>query len=420
MTTRSCLLAAASLLAPFAVLAGTTADASAPPTTCRGVAATIVSTDTSVKGTDGPDVIVAVGVDVDALGGDDLLCVDGASFVRGGPGNDVVENTGSGRSSMSVFLEEGDDVFLGGVAEEMVHTGDGKDTVATGRGDDTVDSGAPDEVNDDVLETGPGDDIVVYAAASMGPAGALDGGPGSDLFVAAGSWRSGAPPFADHARVLIDNSRGESTVGGAPHARWTGMEEFDLSSASTNPLTFRGSGADEVLEVAETPADVDLGPGDDRLTSWQLLNGTFDGGRGRDVLEVQAKRRAIVDLSGSTRISEDGVTVKAATVGFDDAVLDQVDIAVVRGTDGSNVVRVAGTRVRVGLGGGADKVRMWNMRAKGVASSRVVYGGAGPDTLYGSRGDDVLLGGGGRDDVRGSQGVDRCEGELVRGCELLP
>ena len=418
MTTRRSLLAAASLLAPFAVLTVPTADASAA-TTCRGVAATIVSSETTVEGTEGPDVIVTIGAyDVDALGGDDLVCVDGAAFVSGGPGNDVVENTGSGRSTMSVFLNEGDDVFLGGPTEEMVYTGDGKDTVATGRGDDTVESGEPDKVNDDVLETGPGDDIVVYAAASMGPEGALDGGPGSDLFAAAGSWKSGAPPFADHAPVLIDNSRGESTVGGAPHARWTGLERFDLSRASTNPLTFRGSGADEVLEVAQTPADVDLGPGDDRLTSWQLLNGTFDGDRGRDVLEVQVKRRAIVDLSGSTRISDDGVTVKAVTVGFDDAVLDHVDIAVVRGTDGSNVVRVAGTRVRVGLGGGADKVRMWNVRAKGVASSRVVYGGAGPDTLYGSRGNDVLLGGGGRDDVRGSQGVDRCEGELVRGCEL--
>jgi hypothetical protein len=130
------------------------------------------------------------------------------------------------------------------------------------------------------------------------------------------------------------------------------------------------------------------------------------------------KRRAIVDLAGSTRMTDDGVTVKVSTVGFDDAVLDHVDLATVRGTDGANVVRVAGRRVRVGLGAGADKVRLWNLRGRGgVASSLVVRGGSGPDVLYGSRGDDVLLGGAGRDDVRGSQGVDRCEGERLRGCE---
>jgi Ca2+-binding RTX toxin-like protein len=208
-----------------------------------------------VVGTEGPDVIVTVGAyDVDARGGDDLVCVDGAAYVWGGAGADVVQNTGSGRSSMTVFLDEGDDVFVGGPAGERVYTDAGQDTVASGSGNDTVLSGERDEVNGDVLELGPGDDIVSYAAASMGTRGALDGGPGSDLFVAVGSRDGGAAgPFADHVPVIVDNSRGESTVGGAPHARWTGLERFDLSRASTNPLTFRGSAADEVLEVSRAP-----------------------------------------------------------------------------------------------------------------------------------------------------------------------
>src|SRR5688572_23467942 len=57
---------------------------------CQGRTATITSDGGTVTGTEGDDVISTTGVvDIDALGGDDLICVTvGSAVVDGGSGSD--------------------------------------------------------------------------------------------------------------------------------------------------------------------------------------------------------------------------------------------------------------------------------------------------------------------------------------------
>ena len=72
--------------------------------TCRGEAATIVGTGSTLTGTEGRDVIVTgpAGV-VDALGGDDLICVTGS--VRTYDVLSVVAGAGNAVFSVSSFMD---------------------------------------------------------------------------------------------------------------------------------------------------------------------------------------------------------------------------------------------------------------------------------------------------------------------------
>ena len=94
--------------------------------TCLGKTATLVAgpQQHDVEGTVGPDVIVALtgGVHVDALGGDDTICVtDGR--VAAGDGNDAVLATTPARHSTYADLGPGDDSFVGGPGADTVDVG---------------------------------------------------------------------------------------------------------------------------------------------------------------------------------------------------------------------------------------------------------------------------------------------------------
>lgn len=85
------LLVLAVVVTSLTAVTGPASARTAPPT-CQGEAATMIgsSTLTTLVGTDGHDVIISNGSDVDARGGADAICVTGGStYVDGGEGRDT-------------------------------------------------------------------------------------------------------------------------------------------------------------------------------------------------------------------------------------------------------------------------------------------------------------------------------------------
>jgi Ca2+-binding RTX toxin-like protein len=401
---RTTTLTAAGLLG-LALLAPTTSAGAAAPT-CRGVSATIVGEPGSrVVGTEGADVIVTDGaMSVHALGGDDVICVNGETGfppaapvqVDAGPGNDAVDSTSS-VNAVFATLGTGTDAFVGG---------DEDDRVTLGHPDPV--SGAPDT---------------------------LDGGGGSDgLFLTTG-------PGA----AVIDNVVGSLTSDGQPRARWRGLEEFWLEhSTDQRPLRFVGSDADEVVvDRTSGPAQVqvDLGAGDDayRTSVPPLAGSRIGGGPGRDLLEVASEDADLALDLKRWRLEVAGpAPYPVSTVDLEDANLFAPGVllkgtpqrnrlgftacrAVVKGREGADTIRrtydaLLGTDLdceesaRIAAGPGNDVVT-------GTRGADVILGNDGNDALRGGNGTDKVFGGRGRDRADGGEGRDRCTAERERRCE---
>ena len=125
---------------------------------CNGLPATIVGApgQTAVRGTQGPDVIVALerGVRIDASGGDDTICAgDGDNIINGGAGDDWID---AGGGTNSVALGAGDNTAVAGAGDDTIIGGAGNDTVDAGDGDNLVSTGA----GNDVIVTGAGDERI--------------------------------------------------------------------------------------------------------------------------------------------------------------------------------------------------------------------------------------------------------------------
>ena len=156
--------------------------ASAVTPVCNGLAPTIVGQpgETAIRGTQGPDVIVALepGVRVDGRGGDDTICTGaGDNIINGGAGNDWINggdgaNTidgGSGDNAMSAG--SGNDIILGGIGNDTVSAGDGDNLVSTGAGDDVIVAGSGNDRIDgakgyDTCDGGGGLNYVGHCEAS--------------------------------------------------------------------------------------------------------------------------------------------------------------------------------------------------------------------------------------------------------------
>ena len=114
--------------------------------TCRGAAATVVSTGRKkIKGTRGDDVIVGTGGKdkIRGRGGDDTICASGGNDrVNAGPGSDEVRGAG------------GRDKLKGGGGEDKLKGGGGNDRLNGGGGKDRL-NGGPGR---DRLKGGPGED----------------------------------------------------------------------------------------------------------------------------------------------------------------------------------------------------------------------------------------------------------------------
>jgi Ca2+-binding RTX toxin-like protein len=148
-----------------------TASASARPH-CAGKAATVTKHRGQIKGTAGPDVIVAgTGADrISAGGGRDLICSGG--------GADVV-NGGNGRDR--ILAGAGDDTIIGGPGGEVAVGGSGADRIFGGQQDDRLIGSSGDDllVGDQGKDTMRGMSGNDWLRGDVGN-NAYDGGPGSD------------------------------------------------------------------------------------------------------------------------------------------------------------------------------------------------------------------------------------------------
>jgi Ca2+-binding RTX toxin-like protein len=341
--------------------------ARAAETTCQGRAVTITATGTgrAVTGTDGPDVISTVDfsdIQIDAKGGDDIVCAGRSSTIQGGPGADSFSGVPTTQLAFS-YAQSGVRIDLaagtavdGGETDTLT----GIRKVQGSRYDDTFvgtarrdvyDSGdyyvAPQEdvlVNGDSVDTGAGDDEVSIRL------GTVDLGSGDDHARGSGSTVAGG---AGDDEILLGSG---GTARGGPGRDWL-AGAFNPESAVIAPRAFVLTG----------------GPGNDRilpLVGWQPEGGpVVDGGGGRDVIDLRQNPAVKVDLAAGT-------------------------------------VRAGSGRSMIGSFEGVV----------GTRHADVIRGDSRRNLLEGGPGDDVLVGRGGRDTAVGGPGRDRCVAEVRRTC----
>ena len=406
--------------------AGPPTTASSATPTCQGRQATIVGVPGArLRGTEGADVIVTAGArGVQALGGDDLVCVTKMrklTAVRVGAGDDsVVVGTG-GYSRIEVSLGAGDDRFVGGSGRDSVDSvssalgGDaqnaGADVIRTRGGDDSVTVGTTSLPADaDRVDLGRGDDYVAVRTSGVAPGGALVGGPGDDSLGVDDTFEPGVLEIDTGARTI---ERDGAVVPG-----WRSFEEW-TASATEGAIRFTGTDAAEAFRgyAPDGGVDVVMGGGADRFEVYPDNPGTAFGGAGRDLLVVRSGE-VRVDLAAGT-VSGAGVP-RISVSGFNDAAVLGSD-AVLLGDDADNRL-VAGCGRIVGRGG--DDVLRQNTvlldrgeQPHECFDGHVALGGPGADVLVGSWGADRLVGGTGRDRADGSRGRDQCRAETLVSCE---
>lgn len=284
------------LVAPLLVLTLASSPASAA-TLCRGEPATVEGSGDLV-GTPARDVIVSTGdytAQVDALDGDDLLCVYGGARVDAGPGNDVVDTSVADGGSAYADLGVGNDTYIGGPGRDVVNGGSGVNRISTVGGDDEllVDTSATDDV-----DLGPGDD---YATIQPGgrPTGSLEFGTGYDTVDVRGRPTRSSTVKVDMPAGLLgvdgggySYGRAETVIASAGTVTILGYGEPERFAVSGCALTLRGAGGADVIDVrisevfnpiCSPKAKIYGGKGNDDLSDGPG-NDKLYGGQGRDVL----------------------------------------------------------------------------------------------------------------------------------------
>ena len=426
--------------------------ATAAAETCHGEAATIVGTGRPVRGTEGRDVIVlGTSHEVDALGGDDLICLSQdvdpyyTQEIDAGPGNDTVDAT---TASTDVFvvttLGPGADTFVGGAAHDWVHAGDAADPVQpgsdvdadrveTGSGDDEVHSGSSGGVDHDVIALGNGDDSLFLGTSQLAGDAAFDGGEGDDPL----RFRLGTE------EVTVDQATGTLTSA-AGTAALTSFASVTID-AGTGTVHYRGTpGADSLAVRTEGAPVLDLatGAGKDQVVLEPATIGagsTINTGAGHDKL-VAARRNGSLEL-------DLGFHDRFVVAGEDVADVDELEDALLMaprvtmvGSNADNALTFTGCTGTLSGGHGRDFLAkgfdyVFESYDFGCRTTTTMRGGpdrdhlmggygrdrlrgeGGNDRLDGTSGNDVLVGGGGRDRADAGPGRDRCVAEREKQCE---
>lgn len=421
---RSTTLFAAGLLG-LALLAPTTA-ATAAGETCHGEAATIVGTGQDLIGTEGRDVIVTGrSVVIDALGGNDLICVAGtlpasnSLTVDAGSGDDEVDTTTLAASYfVTTTLGAGTDTFAGGPARDTVYGGarteprtdTETDTITTGDGGDSVISGSIGTVNRDVVDTGAGNDSVDVPSSALGQGASITGGDRFDVL----RLTNDAPDLA------IDMTSGTFTTP-AGTASFTSFEHTIITTGAGR-LTYRGTPANDRVTVHPTAGapllDIGTAEGQDEIVvepATIAAGSRIDGGIGRNGL-VAANRTGTMSLD----LMQQELTIdgrQMTVTGIQDAFLLSTEVEMI-GDSRANNLSFAGCEGS--LRGRAGRDRMLNVYDSyfetytfDCAARTEMIGDAGDDVLQGGQGVDRLHGGDGKDTIDGRGGDDRIRGNAA-------
>lgn len=399
--------------------------------TCRGETATLVGVEGEpLVGTDGDDVIVSNGAsNIKALDGDDLICLTRNSFdLKAGFGDDVVD-VSADKHGADVDLGGGSDTFYGSGSQDHVNAGDGDDArrglpigtdvIDTGDQMDFVATGVEGLPNLDTVRLGDAKDIAEVRGAV--PA-LLDGGAGRDTLKLRNKQASA---------YIIDATTGTVTRDAIAMLPAASFAIWDVSELRWSSLDFQGSDRSDRLtaiklgwKVKDGPLTADLGDGRDTLEIRLGNTGPFNGGEGRDRIEIRNESNRdlggpfVANLRSDTYRFEGDAVV--AIPGFEDLYAYSFAGGFITGDAGRNRLQAAGCPIVIRGGAGNDYLDGSSSKqciTDGPARGATLYGGAGDDRMIGSGLADRLYGGPGRDTAFGSSGRDVCAAEVRTDCE---
>jgi len=214
------------------VIATQSTVAQAAAATCDRKTATIVSSASTIRGTNHRDVIVVTGTGthtINARGGNDIIC--------GSSGVDTI-NGGSGKDKIFGFA--GNDILNGGSGADTISGGDGDDVESGNSGNDTVTG----EADDDTLSGGTGADVLSGGAGAdvlSGDTGndTLTGGDGDDSL-------EGGTGADD-----LDGNDGVDTVSGGAGADVNHISAADFNQDQTDTTDTSSDDSEHVAPTAE-------------------------------------------------------------------------------------------------------------------------------------------------------------------------
>jgi len=384
--------------------------------------------------------------EINGKGGDDSLTVGDLSHskvekvvFKGGKGNDTLDARESS-TTIEAFGGKGDDLLLGGSAEDTFYAGAGDDIVVGQRGDDTAFLGSGNDRF--VWNNGDGSDFI-------------NGGKGFDI-----TQVNGADGAGDEFDLRQDGKKaifnrlnlGQFTLTNKKIEQFEingrggddSLTVGDLSRTGVEKVVFSGGDGNDTLDARESSTTIEAfgGKGDDLLLGGSAED-TFFAGAGDDIVVGQRGDDTAYLQDGNDRFiwnNGDGSDFINGGKGFDvtqvngaDGAGDEFDL---RAVDGQAIFN----RLNLGLftltneeieqfeingQGGDDSLTVGDLAGSGVKS--VIFsggdgndflngigtktpitadGGAGDDILIGGIGDDILIGGGGSDLLIGGGGND--------------
>lgn len=201
----------------------------------------------------------------------------------------------------------GNDVIIGGDGDDHMVAGSGNDIVFAGAGDDAVFAGA----GNDLVAGGDGDDRLFGEAGDD----TLLGEAGNDL--------------------LLGGDGNDYLAGGSGHDRLEGGDGDDsLEGGDGNDILLDGAGADRVFG----------GAGDDTaVVATDGADDIYDGGAGRDTLDLSATTTGVVVALVDDEVSGDEIGTDTVS-GFEQVI----------GGSGGDTFRIGGQPAVLTGGDGAD------------------------------------------------------------------
>ncbi len=271
-------LAAAIAIPSAIVLAGPVAPAHAVAV-CQGQPATIEGSTGIITGTEGNDVIVGHGTDpeVRALGGNDLICVEGGD-VYTGAGDDSVVSTAADDAFTFAYLVGGNDSYVSGPGTS--------DVIA-------------DEISSFHVVMGGGGTMTLYPTSTPGT-GTVTFGTASSHLYAFGEKQAEVDLAAQTASVdgLLDISTVglRSATATGCKVRMKGNDKKNTLDAFGHDVVVSGGDGRDLLRRVGNGFDLDLprcgayksvfrGQGGPDRLSGRLGNDRLLGGRGHDVAD---------------------------------------------------------------------------------------------------------------------------------------
>lgn len=339
-------------------------------------------------------------------GGDDLE--------YGGAGNDTLE---SGVGNDTVHGGGGNDLMFGRVDDDQLFGEAGNDTIGGGAGNDLVNGGEGDNVlfgdwGTDTLVGGSGNDRFYAGEVQSGgysetQADSISGGGGNDVYLIANQLEAGTVRFDGGAGTdtlsinsdSVTNAEGKVSTG-TPRIDISGMtltsvETLALSGSQHHTVTMTGAQANGFGAITGA------GTGDAFAIVGATLSGSVGSGTGAQVLAGQVQAETV-----------NGVTL--VHIGMDATAGADVTLRLA-GSFTASDIRVAGTTVTLGQGGGGGGTGGGDTGGGSTGGGSTGGGSTGGgtttgQTLTGTAGRDYLIGGAGSDTITGNAGSDYMEG----------